>query len=176
MLQVVIINGSGGFGKDEFVKQVQDYCQSKATVLNISTIDTVKEMAWKYFGASPKLKTDANRNLWSDLKDAWVKYNDGPSREIISICQSHAGKKEATVIFIHCREPEEIEKILCGVNPFAKTHTLLIIRPGYEVPNCSKDLPLNLIETDYDKIICNNTLEGLKLDAINYAQEVLNIV
>ena len=41
MKQIIIINGSGGVGKDTFV----EFCKKYARVLNISSVDKVKEAA-----------------------------------------------------------------------------------------------------------------------------------
>ena len=60
--QIVIINGTGGCGKDTFVSFVSKYKR----VYNFSSIDKVKEIA-KLIGWDGG-KTDKDRKFLSDLK------------------------------------------------------------------------------------------------------------
>ena len=60
--QIVIINGTGGCGKDTFVSFVSKYKR----VYNFSSIDKVKEIA-KLIGWNGG-KTDKDRKFLSDLK------------------------------------------------------------------------------------------------------------
>ena len=82
MLRVVVVNGVAAHGKDSFVKFAIKHFDGVA--INHSTVATVKEAA-KFFGADQDVKKgDAERRLWSDVKDAWTRYNDGPFREIVA--------------------------------------------------------------------------------------------
>ena len=59
---IIVINGTGGSGKDTFVEYVSKY----AKVYNFSSVDKVKEIA-KLIGWTGT-KTDKDRKFLSDLK------------------------------------------------------------------------------------------------------------
>ncbi len=174
MIKIIIINGVGGSGKDEFVKQFQNHFFGK--VYNFSTVYTVKKAAkilgWK------GTKTEKDRKFLSDLKDLYVQYNDGPFNEIkklIDIIRLNKYKKNNTFfIFIHCREPEEIDKFKkhYGEN----CHTLLIKRTNTKIDSNHADK--NVENYNYDKIIHNNgSIEDLSLKSYQYGKELcLNIL
>lgn len=101
--KVFIINGSGGVGKDTFCEYVGHYAKVKV----ISSIDLVKDYASKMGWNGSK--TPRDRKFLSDLKDLLTKYNDYPFRDI---CQKVLWFKEDDneFLFIHIREPEEIDR------------------------------------------------------------------
>lgn len=68
--QIVIINGTGGSGKDTFVQ----FCSKYNKVMNFSSIDKVKEIA-RLIGWDGK-KTEKDRKFLSDLKKLTTEYND----------------------------------------------------------------------------------------------------
>lgn len=103
MKKVVIINGHNGVGKDTFVKYVQD--NIKAT--NYSSISAVKEIAgmigWK------GTKTSKDRQMLSDLKVLLGEYNDFPMKSMKEKYRYFLTRDDE-ILFLHIREPEEIEK------------------------------------------------------------------
>ncbi|MDD3123752.1 MAG: hypothetical protein PHC62_09640 [Candidatus Izemoplasmatales bacterium] len=113
MNKYVIINGIGGCGKDEVVNQCSII---KDNVFNISTIDFVKQIAilcgWK------KEKNEKSRKFLSDLKDAMIAYDNIPFKKVCEIVKVLNNK----IIFIHCREPNEIDKLKQELN----ARTLLV--------------------------------------------------
>ena len=131
-MKIFIINGRGGCGKDTFVelcaKQVPKYM-----CLNISTVDKVKEIA-RLCGWDGG-KEDKDRKFLSDLKALLTKYNDMPHQSILySVKMFEAGLKtfdldpDEAIVFIHCREPEAIERLRQELNAV----TVLIRRPFLE--------------------------------------------
>ena len=72
--KIVIINGSGGVGKDTFV----DFCKEFTNVRNISSVDKVKEAAKILVNWNGE-KDEKSRKLLSDLKRISVEYNDYPN-------------------------------------------------------------------------------------------------
>lgn len=103
MNRIIIINGKPKSGKDQFVKFYKKYSNKK--VNNISTVDNVKKIA-KEMGWNG-LKDLKSRKFLSDLKDLWIKYNDGIFKDI---CNFIDNENENSITFIHCREPKEIKK------------------------------------------------------------------
>ena len=121
---VLVINGVGGVGKDTLC----DLAAKHFRVKNISSITPIKEIAamcgWD--GA----KDQKGRKFLSDLKLLCVEYNDYPTVWLMR--QYHAflaGDDE--IMFVHIREPQEIEKFVRATDGAAKT---LLIRGGDRFP------------------------------------------
>ena len=72
-IPIIIVNGCGGVGKDEFVKALDELI----TVFSYSTIDTYKKIAKESFDWD-EVKDEKGRKLLSDLKLAGINYNDAP--------------------------------------------------------------------------------------------------
>ena len=130
-MKLIVINGSGGSGKDTLVQMCQLIRPHK--IYNISMIDAVKQQA-ESFGWN-KDKDEKGRRFLSDLKDAWERYNDGPY-DLIKYRIELIKKKELIkysntddiIVFVHAREPNDIERLVKDFNAF----TLLIRRPSIE--------------------------------------------
>lgn len=103
--KIVIINGSGGVGKDTFV----DFCRIYANIINISSVDKIKEAA-KILGYDGG-KTEEDRKFLSDLKLLSTEYNNYPYEYIRTNIEQFKNDRSLGVMFIHVREPEEIDKL-----------------------------------------------------------------
>jgi hypothetical protein len=133
---------------------------------NISTVDQVKtwgiELGWD--GLS---KTEKDRKMLSCLKDISTEYNDGPFKYTINKILKISQEFENKVIFVHCREPKEIEKIKCKMNElniFCKT--ILVTRPSIK-HIISNHADANVLNYEYDYNIVNDgTLEDLRNKAL----------
>ena len=77
--KVIIINGTGGSGKDTFV----EFCAEFARVTNISSVDPAKAAAKVLVGWEGE-KDDKARKLLVDLKKLSIDYNDAPAKYIKS--------------------------------------------------------------------------------------------
>ncbi len=158
--EIVIINGTGGSGKDTFV----EFCAKYVKVMNFSSIDKVKEIA-KLIGWNGG-KTDKDRKFLSDLKKLTTEYNDMAFNSI-SDAVVRFKNNEDNLMFIHIREPEEIER---AKNSF-DTKTLLIKRMGLE--NISTNYSDASVDNyDYDYIINNTTLEELECEAKKFVKKL----
>ena len=144
--KIIVINGVAGSGKNTFVSYLKTLMPD---LIEHSTIDTVKKMAWQYLGVDHcQDKTDEKRQLWHDLKKAWIKYNDGPLKEILSLQYWNYDR----LLVVHCREPKEIRKIK---NHFGdRCLTVLITRPGIDVPG--NDADQGVLNCEYDHWIVND--------------------
>ena len=78
-MKVVIINGKGGSGKDTFVAMCRDVLGANR-ILNISTVDYVKEVA--QFCGWDGTKTLENRRFLSDLKRILTEWNEIPLKKV----------------------------------------------------------------------------------------------
>lgn len=151
--QIFIINGSGGVGKDTFVTMVANNCKHK--VLNFSSIDKVKEMAtltgWN------NGKSELDRKFLSDLKVLCTNYNDMPFNSMKEKVQEFL-KSNAIILFLHIREPNEIER---AKNEF-NAKTILIKRD--EIKHITSNIADgSVFNYDYD-IILNNSNDLLSLE------------
>ena len=158
---IIIINGNGGVGKDEFVKQCQ-VINSK--VMNYSSINFAKKIAKEcgWNGA----KTEKDRKFLSDLKDLLTEYDDVPLKDMKRFV--NACKKK--YVFLHMREPSEIEKCAKEFNAIT-----LLVRNN-RVPNITTNHADKDVENfEYDYIIENNgSLEDLKDSAETFLKEISN--
>jgi len=153
--QVIIINGTGGSGKDTFV----EFCSEFAKVTNISSVDKVKEAAKILVGWNGE-KDEKSRKLLVDLKQLSIEYNNSPTKYIQEEYDKFI-KDNSEYLFIHIREIEEIEKIKKLLN----AKTLLIRNPRIALIT-SNNSDGNVYNYNYDYIIENDgTLEDLKQKA-----------
>lgn len=161
--QVFIINGSGGVGKDTFISLL-DY---RATVMNFSSVDKVKEVA-KVIGWDGD-KTDKGRKLLHDLKILCANYNDMPFNSMKDKYEEFL-KNSAHFLFLHIREPEEIER---AKNEF-NAKTILVKRSNIKhITSNSSDN--NVYNYDYDIVINNDCdIEELRNKAIRFASDFFN--
>lgn len=153
--RVIIINGTGGSGKDTFV----NFCSDFANVTNISSVDKVKEAAQILVGWNGE-KDEKSRKLLVDLKQLSINYNDSPTKYIAE--QYKIFKENSSeILFIHIREIEEIKKIKTLLN----AKTLLVKNPRVPLIT-SNNSDGNVYKYTYDYILENDgTLEELKQKA-----------
>lgn len=161
--KVFIINGSGGVGKDTFCEYVGHYTKVKV----ISSIDLVKDYASKMGWNGSK--TPRDRKFLSDLKDLLTKYNDYPFRDI---CQKVLWFKEDDneFLFIHIREPEEIDRAKREFN----AHTILMVNDNVK-GIYSNHADARVLEYNYDIVIDNSgTLKDLEIIAKDFVEKWRN--
>lgn len=159
--RIVIINGTGGSGKDTFV----DFCKKYAKIMNTSSIDKVKEIA--SLAGWDGGKTDKDRKFLADLKHLTTEYNDMAFNDIKKSVKKFIDNDDE-ILFIHIREPEEIEKAKKEFN----TITLLVKRIGLENIQ-TNDADKYVDNYSYDYIIYNSTLEELENDAKKFVNEIM---
>lgn len=155
-----IINGYGGVGKDTFVDFVSKYLK----VMNVSSIDPIKEVA-KQLGWNGK-KDEKSRKFLSDLKDLSIEYNNFPfnyiGQQIINFYSS-----DSEIMFIHIREPEEIEKVVSAF----RCNTLLI--RNMDIPIFQNHADDNVLIYNYDEVIMNTgTLDKLEEQAEEFVNHI----
>lgn len=159
--KIIIINGTGGSGKDTFVSLFSKYCR----VYNFSSIDKVKEIA-RLVGWNGG-KTEKDRKFLSDLKKLTTNYNDMAFTDTKVAVEKFLQSKDE-VMFIHIREIPEIKR---AVKEFGAL-TLLIKRKGYDNIT-SNESDANVDNYDYDFIIENDTLEDLEKRTKSFVNKIL---
>ena len=158
---IVVINGSGGVGKDTFV----EFCNEFVNVKNISSVDKVKEAAKILVNWNGE-KDEKSRKLLSDLKKLSVEYNDYPTKYI----EEQYDKLNDGIMFVHMREKEEIKKIKELLN--AKTLLITSSRVEKILTNYSD---ANVEDYNYDYNIKNDgTLEELRENAKKFVEELIS--
>lgn len=167
-MNIIVINGHPKSGKSQFV----EYCLEEIDTLGreVSTIDFVKKIAiesgWNGW------KTPKDRKFLSDLKDLLTEWNDVPFKKIVeelddfylSLDLFDMNEEEA-FFFIHCREPEEIQKIKERLG----AKTLLMWRDQVIDEEQSNHADSLVLDYNYDYIIHNNErLQDLRGKAISF--------
>ena len=154
---IVIINGSGGAGKDSFC----NLCSNLIPTKTISTVDKVKEAAiildWD------GTKTEENRKALSDIKDLSTLYFNHPYNYIKKQIDLFFNDNN-NILFIHSREPKEIKMF---VDLFS-CKTLHIKNPNIPIIE-SNHADAETDNYNYDYKVCNDgTPEDLKHNAIRF--------
>lgn len=170
MVRVVIVNGSGRTGKDTLAELVAAYYSDGPHHLH-STVDTVK-LAAEHFGADEAIhKGEKERRLWSDLKDAYTRYNDGPFCEIVDLANKMDNENPHMnpLLFTMVREPGEIAK----VKKHFGLHSVSVLVTADERirPITGNHADKGVFDFEYDIIINNDgTLLELKQKSKKFAQ------
>ena len=160
--KIIIINGTGGSGKDTFVEFVSKYCK----VFNFSSVDKVKEIA-RMVGWDGG-KTEKDRKFLSDLKKLTTEYNDMAFKSIKSSVQEFESS-DNEIMFIHIREPEEIARAVKAFNAKA----LLVRRTGLDIIT-SNYSDASVENYNYDYVVENTTLEELDISAKDFVQILMS--
>lgn len=146
--QVFIINGSGGCGKDTFVSLISDIIYTT----NFSSVDKIKEIA-RIIGWTGE-KTEKDRKFLSDLKLLCTDYNDLPLNSMKNKFKEFLNNG-SNFLFLHIREPEEIEK----AKKVFDAKTILVKRDSIKHIT-SNMADANVLNYDYDIVIKND--EGIE--------------
>ena len=146
-MKVYVVNGAPGAGKTTFERLVHDLVQD---CFFVSTIDPIKERAY-LFGWNGE-KDSKGRKLLADLKRAWVEYGEQPYKWLGDELAEFYRHFQDCVVFIDCREPEEIAEICRRF----EAKSLIIRRATAENAETSNESDKNVLNYDYDIVIENN--------------------
>lgn len=156
MKKIFVINGSGGVGKDTFIDVVSSFVPS---VFQTSSVDPAKTLATQVGWQGGK--TEKDRKFLSDLKDLLTEYNDYPMQFLTERVKTFRAS-DKDIMFIHVREPREIEK---AVKAFG-ANTVLITAEGRVAPIKSNHADNGVYDYTYDFYVDNSgTLDDLS-DAV----------
>lgn len=165
---VVVINGCGGVGKDTLCNIASNHYN----VLNISSITPIKEIA-ALCGWNGE-KTNSARLFLSELKRVVTEYNDYPLEWLRARYEEFLRGGD-DIMFVHIREPHEIEKFRQAVCPSAIT---LLVRGGRRMDgagaygNASDDLVENF---EYDYYYINDkALPDIEEDFIPFLDKMIS--
>lgn len=138
--KIIIINGSARTGKDSFIDLF--YEKTKIPVCNISTIEEAESILFSLetqlgLKQERSLKTDLYRSVLHDVKKLLIKYGDRPLKQTIKKATHLETLFSDSIIFIHCREGEEIAKL---VDYYKKRCITLLIKRNIDVPQNPADM------------------------------------
>lgn len=168
-MEIVVINGRPRAGKDLFVFCCKAIAGERC--FSTSTVDIVKELATQ--AGWDGEKNAKNREFLSDLKDLLTKWNDVPYDDVVRKIREwellSPYKKDKLIAFIHCREPEEIQKFVDRLGAI----TLLIKRPETDDNITSNHADENVFDYEYDYTIMNDsTKEELLIKAKEWLKTI----
>lgn len=169
-MSIYVVNGFPCAGKTTFEENVKKIVGDNCYIL--STITPIKQIA-TMVGWNGK-KDLESRKFLSDLKDLLTEYNDYPFHYICDQIKhieeewaDYGISPKSIVIFIDCREPEEIKK-LCGK---LDAKSLLIRRASAENSETSNHADEGVLNYNYDIVIENDgNLFDYANKAIDFAQ------
>lgn len=171
-IKVVIINGSGGVGKDTFVKLCANIL-AQGEVMNVSSVTPAKEEAMNTHGWDGVDKSDYWREKLLQIKQKQIEDNDLPTRYVVNQVLIASAK----LVFIHIREADEIQKCVDGLAELGITtfnnllKILLIINLNIEVPNTKVDIEVEQGILYTDVIDNSGTIEQLNRKAYIFLDE-----
>lgn len=163
---VIIINGKGGAGKDTVCEIAAQHYRAKI----ISAITPIKEIAYK--GGWSGEKDKKSRKLLSDLKRAFIEYNDLPNQYLETEYQEFK-QSDRDILFVHIRENDQIDGFRKRVS--GKCVTLLVRFPkidesSEEYGNYSDD---HVEDYRYDYYFLNDTTrEELESNFLRFLHEL----
>lgn len=139
---VIVINGVGGVGKDTICEIISMHYSAK----KISAIDPIKQIAayggWEYSDKSFK-----GRKLLSDIKLAFIEYNDFPLTHLLHEYSAFL-KDPNEILLVHIREPDEIEKFISNIS--STCITLLITSDRLDSIAFGNESDDNVTNFNYD--------------------------
>lgn len=166
MRKIIIINGGAGVGKDTFVRMCQNV---DPTIQNLSSIDYVKEVAHELGWTGEK--DDKARRFLSDLKKAMMLYNSAPFYKVFETINDY---DKDGVVFLHIREPDEIELYRNQIIANHDKVITLLVRNNRIDAVTTNSSDANVTEYGYDYVIDNNgSLQDLQ-DSAELFVEMLN--
>lgn len=174
MKKIIVINGRGGVGKDTFISILQESEKYYGKIKSISSIDFIKFAISYLIGDYDPIKDNAYRKLLSDVKRALVEYNDTPTLLLYKEVINFINNENLEYLFVHIREPEEIEKFIESCKELDASIITLLIRntsKGYDEKTYGNYSDDNVENYKYDYIFNNFrdiNEEGTKEMIVNF--------
>ena len=141
------------------------FCNEYIKCRTISTVDKVKE-AFIILGWDGN-KSEESRLALSNIKDMSTKLFDHPYK-YVSKCIEDFKKSNDEILFIHSREPEEIDRFVKDFNCI----TLLVKNPNIKQIK-SNHADANVDDYNYDFIIENDgSLDDLRIKAKEFISKL----
>ena len=164
-MNLFIINGMPQSGKSTFAEMCCDFVGPYG--LNLSTVDLVKDLA-RQAGWNGQ-KTGEERAKLAAFKDCLTRWWDSPFQDVTTkaeLFEFDLLARDAplpALVFIHCREPQEIRRFVYERN----ARTILVRRQAVESEMTTNAADAGVFDyPNYDLTIHNDgTLEDLQAQA-----------
>lgn len=167
---IIVINGKGGSGKDTICEISEDYYDT----LNVSSVDIIKKAAALLGWDGDK---DINsRKFLSDLKKLSIEYNNFPLKYLHERAADFLFYNTANILFVHIREPEEIEKFISLTEQLkVKCVSLLVTRNTTNDIKYNNNSDDNVNDYKYDYFFENNydTIDDLGKEFLKFLDNML---
>lgn len=149
MQWVILINGSGGVGKDTVCALAGRVWR----VRNLSSIAPILELA-RAAGWDGN-KTPAARLFLSTLKQACTAFNDLPFRYCMEQVEAFRQSTDE-LLFLHVREPHELARLQRAIG--ASCRAMLVRRPAFEQARGALGNPSDdgVAQYPYDGVLDND--------------------
>ena len=170
----IIVNGFARAGKDSFVAACKQHLHAQGRwPFEFSSITPVKDLIEEGAGIDLSAKTDADRKLLADVGAALQAHSNWRTTRCLGFIEGYMkwGKRltRDVVMFLHIREPENIQKVITGVKDrnLGAIHTVLLRGPReVRVDNVADNAVLGM---SYDDTLYNDSdLDALSVLAGNY--------
>ena len=162
---VILINGRPRTGKDTVVNLMCNALMERGYMAEaFSSIDPIKALLGSVIDLSQK--TEADRILLSEVGDALEKHSAFRTNRCIWFAEDVFRESENAVVFLHVREPENIQKLRTtflakGINV---VRLLVVSARGIDVDSRADQVAGT---GRYDLMIVNNgTLDDLKATCV----------
>jgi hypothetical protein len=165
---VIVINGKAQTGKDTLCDFVINYYHAEKRSSITPILKIARENGWD------GVKDNKSRKFLSDLKRAFVDFNNLPNKYLLEECdQFLIGNND--ILFVHIRESDQIKDFLANVKDSCHCCTLLVSNTRDDKSvlwgNDSDD---NADNYPYDYIYNNiKPLEEAKKDFMEFFQKIL---
>lgn len=167
----IIVNGFARAGKDSFVAACKLHLNFDIMVSSFSSIDPVRDLL-KRSGIDTSAKTEADRKLLALVGAALEEHSNWRTNscvDFITDAELDRWHDQKAVVFLHIREPENIQKVIAGIKAkkLGDVHTVLIRGPReVQADNIADKAVLDM---RYDDVLHNNsTLDALYVLAGHY--------
>lgn len=154
--KIYVINGYAGSGKDTFVEFVSYFGKT----MNISSVDKVKEAA--FILSTENQKDEKYRKFLSELKKLSDEYYNSSDNYIHKKVLEFI-KSDNIFMFVHIREPENIEKFCRKYNAIS-----ILVKNENVKSITSNESDKNVENYNYDIIIDNS---GSVIDLLDCAKK-----
>ena len=150
---VIIINGSGGVGKDTLCT----IASKNFECLNISSVDEVKGIANLFTNWDSSKKESKDRKFLSDLKNLLTEYCDRPFTYMMKRVEEFNKNTSKQILFIHSREIMEINRLKAAIfNKFnIPCFSLVVIQSNTNPVKWGNSSDDDIDAKDYDIVFDN---------------------
>ena len=168
---IIIICGVARSGKDTFIDYIREIT-GKKNVAHVSSIDSVSTLL-KAYGIDTSEKTEADRTLLAEVKEALEKHSDAPTRRIITRAMVSKNAMLHRFFITQFRKKTDIERIRRLHEGKDRIIVVRVRRDAAEekAPKNAADQDWINIEPDFE-INNNGTHEELRTQAENLVAEL----